>query len=218
MVKNLPALQETRVWSLGQEDPLEKGMVTHSIIFLPGKIQRTEERGVLQPIGSQRFRHYWKPLTSSVLQIFLPVCVSFWCKWRSIMKERKTPTQQTEVKDTFNSTDHWLAMCCLAPRTKIPRSLWPVALPPSSQTTGSCCTRTQGHRRSAATTLQELFSRQRTWLRPLQQHPWVSNSRAVVLIIEWAEGMEVRPTGWSLETCGNVFLFALMRYWFSEIS
>ena len=33
MVKNLPAMQETRVWSLGQEDPLEKGMATHSSIL-----------------------------------------------------------------------------------------------------------------------------------------------------------------------------------------
>ena len=33
MVKNLPAMQETQVWSLGQEDPLEKGMTTHSSIL-----------------------------------------------------------------------------------------------------------------------------------------------------------------------------------------
>ena len=38
MVKNLPAMQETRVESLGREDPLEKGMATHSSI-LPGKSQ-----------------------------------------------------------------------------------------------------------------------------------------------------------------------------------
>ena len=36
MVKNLPAMQETRVWSLGWEDPLEKGMAIHSV-FLPGE-------------------------------------------------------------------------------------------------------------------------------------------------------------------------------------
>jgi len=43
MVKNLPAMQETWVQSLGQEDALEKGMVTHSSIFLPGEFygQRT---------------------------------------------------------------------------------------------------------------------------------------------------------------------------------
>ena len=33
MVKNLPAMQETRVWSLGREDPLEKEMATHSSIL-----------------------------------------------------------------------------------------------------------------------------------------------------------------------------------------
>ena len=33
MVKNLPAMQETQVWSLGQEDPLKKGMATHSNIL-----------------------------------------------------------------------------------------------------------------------------------------------------------------------------------------
>ena len=33
MVKNQPAVQETRVWSLGQEDPLEKGMATHSSVL-----------------------------------------------------------------------------------------------------------------------------------------------------------------------------------------
>ena len=57
-VKNLPAVPETRVRSLGQEDPLEKGMATHSSIldFLPGEIPWTEEPGVLQSIGAQRFR------------------------------------------------------------------------------------------------------------------------------------------------------------------
>ena len=47
MVKNPPAVQETRIQSLGQEDPLEKGMTTHSII-LAWKIPWTEEPGGLQ--------------------------------------------------------------------------------------------------------------------------------------------------------------------------
>ena len=47
MVKNLPAMLETRVWSLGWEDPLEKGMATHSSIFA-WRIPQTEEPGVLQ--------------------------------------------------------------------------------------------------------------------------------------------------------------------------
>ena len=48
-VKNLPALQETQVWSLGQVDPLEKGMATHSSI-LAWRIPWTEKPGRLQPI------------------------------------------------------------------------------------------------------------------------------------------------------------------------
>ena len=46
MVKNLPAIQETRVQSLGGEDPLEKGMATHSNI-LAWRIPWTEEPGRL---------------------------------------------------------------------------------------------------------------------------------------------------------------------------
>ena len=53
MVKNLPAVQDTRVRSLSQEDPLEKEMVTHSSI-LAWKIPWTEEPGGLQCMGSQR--------------------------------------------------------------------------------------------------------------------------------------------------------------------
>ena len=52
-VKNLPAMQETQVLSLGQEDILEKGMATHSNIFA-WKIPWTEELGRLQSTGSQR--------------------------------------------------------------------------------------------------------------------------------------------------------------------
>ena len=52
IVKNLPAMQETQVQSLGWEDPLEKKMVTHSSI-LARKIPWTEEPGRLQSMGSQ---------------------------------------------------------------------------------------------------------------------------------------------------------------------
>ena len=51
-VKNLPAVQEIRVQSLGLEDPLEKDMATHSSI-LAWKISWTEEPGGLQSMGSQ---------------------------------------------------------------------------------------------------------------------------------------------------------------------
>ena len=53
MIKNLPAMQETRVQSLGREDPLEKGMATHSSI-LAWRIPRTEKSGRLQSKGLQR--------------------------------------------------------------------------------------------------------------------------------------------------------------------
>ena len=56
MVKNQPAVQETGVSSLGQEDPLEEGMATHSSI-LAWRIPWTEEPGGLQSMGSQRVRH-----------------------------------------------------------------------------------------------------------------------------------------------------------------
>ena len=56
MVKNLPAMQETWVRSLGWEDTLEKEMATHSSI-LPWEIPWTEEPGRLQSMSSQSFWH-----------------------------------------------------------------------------------------------------------------------------------------------------------------
>ena len=54
-VKNLPAVRETWVWSLGWEDPLDEGMAAHSSI-LAWKIPWTEEPGGIQSTGSQRVR------------------------------------------------------------------------------------------------------------------------------------------------------------------
>ena len=56
MVKHLPTMRETRVRSLGREDPLEKEMATHSST-LAWKIPWTEEPGRLQSMGSQRVGH-----------------------------------------------------------------------------------------------------------------------------------------------------------------
>ena len=55
-VKKLPAMQETWVQSLGQKDPLEKEMATHSS-SLAWKIPLTEEPGRLQSVESQRIGH-----------------------------------------------------------------------------------------------------------------------------------------------------------------
>ena len=57
MVKNLPAVQETQVQSLGQEDPLEKGMATYSSV-LAWEIPWTEEPGSPQYMGLLRVGHY----------------------------------------------------------------------------------------------------------------------------------------------------------------
>ena len=57
MVKNQPAMKETLVCSLGWDDPLEKGMATHSSV-LAWRIPWTEEPHALQSMGSQRVRHY----------------------------------------------------------------------------------------------------------------------------------------------------------------
>ena len=55
-VKNPPEMWETQVRSLGQEDPLEKGMATHSSI-LAWRVPWTEEPGGLQSMGSPRVGH-----------------------------------------------------------------------------------------------------------------------------------------------------------------
>ena len=62
-VKNLPAMQETRVQSLGQEGPLEKSMATHSSI-LAWKTPWTEEPGRLQSMWSQKVRQNEQPVFS----------------------------------------------------------------------------------------------------------------------------------------------------------
>ena len=77
MVKSLPEVWETQVQSLGQEDPLEKEVETHSSI-LAWKIPWTEEPGTLQYMGSQRVGHDWTTSLS-----FL--CLLFWL-WTELGK------------------------------------------------------------------------------------------------------------------------------------
>ena len=68
---------ETRVWSLGQEDPLEKEMVTHACV--PAwRIPWTEKPGRLQSMGSQRVRHDWATSLSLSFTMNIGVRVSFW--------------------------------------------------------------------------------------------------------------------------------------------
>ena len=66
VVKDLPVMQETWVQPLGWEDPLEKGMATHSSI-LACRIPRTEEPGGLQSMGSQSCTQLKRPSSSNML-------------------------------------------------------------------------------------------------------------------------------------------------------
>ena len=77
MVKNLPAKQEIQVLSLGRENPLEEGMVTHSSI-LAWRIPQTDEPAGLQSMGSQRVRqdqvtnaslHHWTAREAQLLNV-----------------------------------------------------------------------------------------------------------------------------------------------------
>ena len=67
-LKRLPGMQETRVWSLGWEDPLEKEMAAHSST-LAWRIPWMEQHGRLQSMGSQRVGHDWA--TSLLLSTFM---------------------------------------------------------------------------------------------------------------------------------------------------
>ena len=81
MVKNLHARQETWVWSMGWEDPLEKGIATHYSI-LAWRISGTEDPGGLQSMGSQRAGHIWATNThththTTCMVYYSCVCSSF---------------------------------------------------------------------------------------------------------------------------------------------
>ena len=65
MVENPPAMWETRVGSLGEENPLEKEMATHSSI-LAWRIPWIEEPGGLQYMGLQRVAHDWATFTFTI--------------------------------------------------------------------------------------------------------------------------------------------------------
>ena len=75
VAKNLPAMHETQVWSLGQEDPLEKGMTTHSSI-LACRIPWTEETGRLQSMRSQRVRQNWATNTHTHTHTHVTIHIS----------------------------------------------------------------------------------------------------------------------------------------------
>ena len=69
-LKHLPPMRETWVWSLGQEDPLEKEMATHSSI-LAWRIPWAEELGRLQSMGLQRVGHDWATVFNFFFSFYL---------------------------------------------------------------------------------------------------------------------------------------------------
>ena len=88
MVKILPAMRETWVQFLGQEDTLEKGMVTHSTMFAR-KIPRREESGGLQPIGSQK-----SDMTEQliyIIKLYIYICIYSVQFSRSVMSDTLRP-------------------------------------------------------------------------------------------------------------------------------
>ena len=78
MVKNLPVVWETQVWSLSWEESLEKEMATHSTI-LAWRISWTEEPGGLQSVGSQRIGHDWATNTFNLLVLIF--CIARFKSW-----------------------------------------------------------------------------------------------------------------------------------------
>ena len=80
MVKNLPAMQETCIRSLGQQDPLEEEMVTHSSIFT-WRIPWTQELGRLQSMGLHWAMTHSKRTGLNII-LLLPVSGTYLMKWR----------------------------------------------------------------------------------------------------------------------------------------
>ena len=83
MVKNLPVMRETWVQSLCEEDPQEKGMVTHSSI-LAWRIPWTEEPGGLQSMGSQGVRHNWANNTFTIFPLLIQALGWKWWKIQTL--------------------------------------------------------------------------------------------------------------------------------------
>ena len=92
VVKNLPAMQETWVWSLGQEDHLEEGVATHSSI-LAWRIPWTEYPGGLQSM--HRVRHDWSNLAYTHIRLaqwFWKCSLTLkglWCPFNGAMRSKQ---------------------------------------------------------------------------------------------------------------------------------
>ena len=110
MVKNLPAIQETWVRSLGWKDPLKKGMATRSS-SLAWKIPWMDEPGRLQSMGSQRVGHNWETNTFTFFIIFWLFPSDFVeCPSLEIFQERLISVKYTVISQERQleySTRQW---------------------------------------------------------------------------------------------------------------
>ena len=109
-------MKETQVQSLGQEDPLEKGMQPPSI--LAWRISWTEEPGRLQSTGSQRVRHDWSDLAQHMWQTCSQIC------WEQKHHSRQTSLEEGALKTCGETCSPvctaipslvWLSSLCLCP-------------------------------------------------------------------------------------------------------
>ena len=130
MVKNLPAVQGTRLWSLGQEDPLEKEMAIHSSI-LAWKIPWTEELGRLQSMGSQRVRNdwatslnYWKVISQASL-LFSKI-VTLFPSWKYTLNNVEGQVQVRLQTICRESMQDWKTQ---RKQNLVPASGLPLSLP-----------------------------------------------------------------------------------------
>ena len=119
LVKNRPAMRETWAASLGWEDPLEKGMATHSSI-LAWKIPWTEEPFGIQSMESQRVRHDWefKPSTSlwgkgkSELKVCLRPSQHLWAGQRRQILASETCQGRCSVGGSRREWRTWIENLC----------------------------------------------------------------------------------------------------------
>ena len=105
-VKNLSAKQETWTWFLGWEDPLEKGMVTHSRI--PAwRIPWTEEPGGLQSMGLQRVGHNWVTIT---FPFFSPNNVLHWTCFTKQYYMHYPPYSTTQISSNMKINSSFIRL------------------------------------------------------------------------------------------------------------
>ena len=116
MVKHPPTIQESWVWSLSQEDPLEKEMATHCSI-LAWRIPWTEEPGRLQSTGSQRVGHNWATNTQSLRNVLHFKCRKLRGIWASMLVHQD---HQDHQEPSFFLSFHLATMKLLYPKSGFP--------------------------------------------------------------------------------------------------